>query len=131
MTTKNPPTRKKSSSGLVPALLALSFLLPTLLPAAEKSKQQPQAILAGTVYDENGFALAGVPIEVRRPGEKKPKWRAASDRRGEFAIRVPAGRATYVISTASKQHASQEQALEVYGNERAEVLFRLTLRPRR
>jgi len=44
-----------------------------------------------TVFTDQGFALPGARVRVRRADEKKPKWEATSDRRGEFAVRVPEG----------------------------------------
>lgn len=82
-------------------------------------------MLAGSVHNEAGFSLPGVRIEVRRQGEKKVRWEAVSDVRGEFAVRVPAGPASYVIATASKKHENQKQTVEVLGHERVELIFRL------
>lgn len=122
------PTTEGTSRALWPVLLVIALTLGPAAQAKEKLKKPQQAILAGGIYDEAGFALAGIRIEVRRPGEKKAKWEAMSDARGEFAVRVPAGRATYVVATASKKHLNQEQTVEIVSHERAEVLFRL--RPR-
>jgi hypothetical protein len=44
------------------------------------------------VFTDQGFALPGARVRVRRADEKKPKWEATSDRRGEFAVRVPEAR---------------------------------------
>lgn len=117
-------TRLRRWAGLVVVCLCISVPL----RAAEKSKPKPQAILAGSVFDQAGFALPGIRIEITRQGEKKPRWKVVSDARGEFAVRVPAGPATYVIATASKKHQNQEQTIEIVAHERRAVLFRLGAR---
>ncbi|MGH9795341.1 MAG: carboxypeptidase-like regulatory domain-containing protein [Candidatus Acidiferrales bacterium] len=66
-------------------------------PAAEqqqeKQKEQKpdEFVLAGTVFTEQGFALPGAAVRVRRAGEKKVREKAQSDRRGEFALRLRPG----------------------------------------
>jgi hypothetical protein len=48
-------------------------------------------LLYGNVYTDQGLALPGAQVKVRREDQKKPKWESYSDKRGEFAIRVPPG----------------------------------------
>ncbi|MGH9816226.1 MAG: carboxypeptidase-like regulatory domain-containing protein, partial [Candidatus Acidiferrales bacterium] len=59
----------------------------------EKQKEQKPDwfVLAGTVFTEQGFALPGAAIRVRRAGEKQVREKAQSDRRGEFALRLRPG----------------------------------------
>ena len=38
-----------------------------------------------------------VPVKVRRADEKKARWTLYSDHHGEFAQRLPAGKADYVV----------------------------------
>jgi len=117
-------TKKRKSSPSV--LLAACLLAAFTLTAEEKPAAKGQAILAGSVHDQpSGLAIPGIRIEIRRQGEKKPRWRAVTDVRGDFAVRVPAGQASYVIATASKEHVNQEIAVEVVSHERVEVLFLL------
>ncbi len=117
-------TKKRKSS--LPLLLAACLLAAFTLTAAEKPAPKRQAILAGSVHDQpSGLALPGIRIEIRRQGEKKSRWHAVTDVRGDFAVRVPAGKATYVIATASKEHTNQEIAVEVVSHERVDVLFLL------
>ncbi len=116
----------------VVSLAALCFLLCTAAGGAGKAKDRSaQAIIAGGVYDEAGYALPGIRVKIRREKERKPQWEAVSDARGEFAVRVPAGRETYVVSTHSKEHLNQEQKVEIYGQERAELILRLLARPKK
>ncbi len=78
------------------------------LPRAN-SKPAPYALIFGTVWGPGEHPLYGVHVKLRRAGEKKFRWEAISDHRGEFAIRVPAGRADYVLVPDLK-HAHNDQA---------------------
>ena len=55
------------------------------------------ALIYGTVWGADGRALGGIPIKIQRVGDKKPKWELVSDRRGEFAQRVPPGEGDYIV----------------------------------
>lgn len=94
-------------------------------PTAKKIKQKRYALLAGTLFTQEGFSLPGVRITIQRKGKHKPRWRAVSDRRGEFAVRLPAGRGTYEVTTHSKDRQNQTKTVEIHGEERVDILFRL------
>jgi hypothetical protein len=67
---------------------------PASASAQKKSKEEQYTelfLLYGNVYTEQGIALPGAEVKVRREDQKKPKWESYSDNRGEFAIRVPPG----------------------------------------
>ena len=66
-------------------------------PAAEKKSEKPYALIFGTVWSPENRPLYGVKVEIRRAGDKKPRWVLISDHSGEFAQRVPAGRADYLV----------------------------------
>jgi hypothetical protein len=116
-----------------PTRIAASLLLAALLAAtasaapAEKKKkeQEPHALLTGTTFTAEGLSLPEIPLAITRKGDKKPKWRVTSDARGEFAVRLPAGRATYEVATESKEHENQTQEIEVHGEETVTLVFRL------
>ena len=98
------------------------------LPAAPKSKAE--AVVAGTVFRPPGFALAGAEIvlTVKSPplGLKRGKsFRAVSDRRGEFAIRVPAGKAEYLLAVKAAGYAAQHKPVTIEDEERTDVYFEL------
>lgn len=113
-------------------LVALFSLAPLLSssPSAgpEKSEQKSYALLAGTVFTAEGFSLPGVKVTIKRKGEKKPKWERVSDRRGEFAVRVPPDPATYEVTTHSDDRENQTKTVKVAGQERVDVFFRLPLK---
>lgn len=62
----------------------------------------PYAVIFGTVWDPDSRPLYGIHVQLRRSGEKKVRWEAYSDHRGEFAFRVPPGRTDYDLSADPK-----------------------------
>ena len=113
-------------------VLALALLL---LPAAaagptapEKAKEKPYALIFGTVFGPDAKAVAGVKVKIRRADQKKAKWELYSDRRGEFAQRVPAGKADYVVWAdlpGPKDQPRQEVTVHVVNDERVDINLHL------
>ena len=60
-------------------------------------KPQPYALIFGTVWDPDGHPLYGVKVKIRRANEKKIRWELYSNHTGEFAQRVPVGKADYIV----------------------------------
>lgn len=77
-------------------LLAGCFA-PGTVSAAERPKEKPYALIFGTVFDPDGRTVYGVKVKIRRADQKKAKWELYSNHTGEFAQRVPAGKADYVV----------------------------------
>jgi hypothetical protein len=111
------PQVKSSSRGLHSFVLLGVLLIAVLskqaagddqspLPAADKGHEKPYALIFGTVWGPDDRPIYGVKVNVRRANEKKVRWRLASDHNGEFALRVPAGRADYVVSADLKDFKS-------------------------
>ena len=44
----------------------------------------------------------GVMVKIRRADQRKPKWELYSNHTGEFAQRLPAGKATYIVWADTK-----------------------------
>ena len=90
------------------ALLLCVLLLPIKLeagsPSAEGSREKPYALIFGTVWGPDNRSLYGVTIKVRRAEDKKWRWELHSDHNGEFALRVPAGKADYVVWADVKRY---------------------------
>lgn len=73
---------------------------------ADRDKKKEVFVLAGTVFTEQGFALPGAQISVRRAGEKKVRGKAVADRRGEFGVRLrDAGE--YEVTVEAKGYETQ------------------------
>jgi hypothetical protein len=47
-------------------------------------------------------------VKIRRADDKKPRWELISDHNGEFAQRVPAGKADYLVWADLKGHKSSD-----------------------
>jgi hypothetical protein len=62
----------------------------------------PYALIYGTVWGPDNQPVYGILIKIRRAGEKKAGWEAMSDHSGEFAQRVPAGEADYLVTADVK-----------------------------
>lgn len=96
--------------------------------AQEKKKRPPEVVIMGTVFTEEGFSLAGATIRVNRVGERKAKWEAASDRRGEFGVRVPQG-AEYEVRVSAKGFEEQTQKVDGKSSAYENLVFRMTPAP--
>ena len=113
------------------AALILFLRLPAPAPAEDESKEvQPFALLKGSCFDQRGFSLPGVAIRVTLPpGENEKKkgkrWRMQSDRRGEFAVRLPAGEQTVVVTASKKGYRKAEKSVQFYGDELQHVVIQL------
>src|SRR5260370_1115345 len=74
---------------------------------------------------------SGRDFEVmsRRADEKKAKWELYSDQRGEFAQRVPAGEADYIVWADVKTHKDApppEVKVHIENDERQDIGLHLT-----
>src|SRR5215467_4943808 len=85
---------------VVVALLAILLGLSAApVGASEDSgkKEKPYALIFGTVWGPDDRPVYGIRVFIRRADQKKPKWELFSDHRGEFAQRLPAGKADYIV----------------------------------
>lgn len=123
-------------SGFLLVLLLLpSFGLRESLLAAQRSNDQPYALIAGTVWGPDDRPVYGVAVKIRRAKDKKPKWEVYSDHHGEFAQRVPPGEADYILTADVKHlksadgrplHLVQDVTVHVYKDEREDTGLHLT-----
>jgi Carboxypeptidase regulatory-like domain len=143
------PTRKRkrmkrkttTRTGKVPRYPSLFFLLAvvlTLFPASSAAARKPRqtrteapaspALLGGTVFAGAGFALRGAEITVTRKDASatgKERWKALTDARGEYVLRLPAGPATYNVSVRAQGMRPQEKQVEFTAGERLDQNFLL------
>jgi hypothetical protein len=138
----------RSSRSFSPSLIfILALVLLVLLPVfsrhhqleaaahPSKDKNRDYALLIGTVWGPDDRPIFGVKIKIRRAQDKRPKWELVSDHRGEFAQRVPAGKADYVIWADTKGlktadgkplHLVQQASVHVDYDERVDIGLHLT-----
>jgi hypothetical protein len=94
-------------------------------PVAQKNASaEDYALIVGTVWGADDRPVAGVPIKIRSATNKKAKWELVSDRRGEFAQRVPVGKQDYIVQADIKTPKGQpkpEITVEIDNNERKDV----------
>ena len=139
----SPKLRKGQAVARFPlGLLLIVLLLPAFtshqpLLAASKPKGKPYALIAGTVWGPDDRPVFGIPVKIRRSTDKakKTRWQVVSDHMGEFAQRVPAGEADYILSadlkgvkTADGQPVRlvQEVTVHIYNDEREDTGLHLT-----
>ena len=136
-TRKRPRTETtlKHSFSLTRACLVLACLLSlrtsSALPQSrERPKPPDYALIFGTVWGPDDLALPGVKVKIRRSGDKKARWELYSNRRGEFELRVPAGKQDYVIwadaqgyklRNGNRLQPSPEVTVHIENNERADT----------
>ena len=114
--------RKTKSLRQVPVFLVLAAVA-ACLAAAEK-KPSANAVLAGTVFDSNGRALPGCTVEIVSEAASQQKQRSATDQRGEYAIRVLAGR--FIVAVSRKGFQPQQKTVEVVEGEKSATTFLLS-----
>ena len=103
--------------------------------AAKKKKDKPPdaatvaspAILAGSIFTGVGFALPGAEVLISLDGaaSSKQRWKAVSDARGEFFVRLPPGPAKYNVSVRARGLKPQEKQISFLADERLEQNFLL------
>ena len=118
--------RTKTGSSVVGSKLAV-LLVCGLLSSAAGKKPEPYAVVAGTVFREDGFSLPGASVTLLpKDAPKGKKLEAVSDARGEFAFRVAAGVATYVVKAVRKGFQPAEKEASVSGEGRVDVTLILS-----
>lgn len=111
---------------LVAALAALAVRGESALAQERPSEQ---ALLFGTVFRGSYLALEGARVVAYNEASPKKKYRAITNYRGEYRIRVPAGEATYVITASAPKFVQSQRTVQVYGIEKSTA--NLILEPRK
>jgi hypothetical protein len=120
-----------------PRLLRALFLLSALLaplavrpaaPLPRPDAPKPYALIFGTVYAPDDRPAYRVTVKIRRALEKKARWELFSDHHGEFAQRLPAGRADYVVWAevkGPKGRPKPEVKVHIENDERVDISLHL------
>jgi hypothetical protein len=135
-----PPVRLSSFCLLL--VFFFAALDPHVLPVADASPASgklkptdPYALIFGTVWGPDNRPVYGITVRIRRVPDKKPKWEVSSDHSGEFAQRVPAAKADYVVGANLKGvkttdgqtlHLAEEVPVHVEYDERVDIGLHLT-----
>lgn len=107
---------------------AALFCVPAVVHGDER-EPHPYALIFGTVWGANRQPAYGVPIKIRRTDQKKAKWQLMSDHRGEFAQRLPAGKADYIVWAdikVAKGKETPQVLVKVENEERHDIDLHLT-----
>jgi len=108
------------------ALLLWSLACAT--PAVCSSSPPQHALIFGTLWGPTERPVYGVRVKLRRADEKRFRWEAVSDHRGEFAIRVPVAKADYVLVPDMKHAKGKplpETLIHVESDERVDISVHL------
>ena len=99
--------------------------------AGKRAKTPPAyALVAGTVFHENGMSFAGAEVTLSAEGDSAEARRfrriqVTASPRGEFAIRVPAAPMHYVLTASAPGYQPQRKPAVVSAEERVDVFFQL------
>lgn len=97
---------------------------------AQQDPHKPYALIFGTVWGPDDRPVYGVKVKIRRAEQKRAKWELYSDHSGEFAQRLPAGQADYVVwaetkglktMKGNKLEPGAEVTVHIQGDERADI----------
>jgi hypothetical protein len=114
-------TRRKSKSSLVlllPALFLAQIGSVQIIVAQTKPKPGPDAVIAGTVFRDPGFAQPGasVVLALKSAPAKKLQHQISSPR-GEFSFGIPAGPNRYGVTATLKGFQAAREEVEIQGEE--------------
>ena len=90
------PANRFALPTILVGLLALGVNCAWGRSATDPTK--PYALIFGTVWGPDDRPVYGVKVLIRRADQKKAKWELYSDHQGEFAQRVPAAKADYLVT---------------------------------
>jgi len=110
-------------------------LIPAPVLASGEKQEKPYALIFGTVWDPNNQPVYGIKVKIHRADAKKPNWEVYSNHSGEFAQRVPAGKADYVVvadvkgvklPSGKRLQAGEPVTVHVEDDERQDIGLHLT-----
>jgi hypothetical protein len=112
------------------ACLATGIGSNLIMAEAKGKKVDTYCLLAGSSFNERGFSLSGVTILVEMRVEaaqkvKRRKWELVSSPRGEFAVRLPAGKNAFLVTATKKGYKAIEKTVEFSYDERQDIVFNM------
>jgi len=94
-------------------------------PGQSAARHSDDFLVRGTVFTQEGFALPGAELHIRRSSEKKFRWQTVSNSRGDFAVRVKMG-ADYEVTVRAKGFAEQSAPVDAKTGDRyKDLVFRM------
>jgi hypothetical protein len=122
-----------SAARLLLAVAAILLFSGVAAPGAgsKKKERDPAAIIAGTVFQSSGHSLPGAKVEAVAQDDAKIKGNTTTDAQGDFAIRLPAGNRSYVVTATAKGFQPAQKTVEVFENERVRTNLMLSPEPKK
>ena len=112
-------TRMKRTKTKTRNSLAILFVCLALASGAfGQKKQEPYAVILGSVFQESGRAQPGAKVVLAskdKPGKKLQEQ--ISSLQGEFSFRVPPGPGAYVLTATMKGFEAASKEVEISGQE--------------
>jgi hypothetical protein len=111
-------------------LVFAALAVTALAKGSSEDPRKPYALIIGTVWGPDDRPVYGVHVKIRRADQKKAKWELYSDHQGEFAQRLPAMKADYVVWADLKGfksrngkplHLAQEVTVHIEADERQDI----------
>jgi hypothetical protein len=99
---------------------------PTGGAQSSSSSHAHDFLIFTTVFTDQGFALSGARVRVRRLDEKKFRWEGVSDRRGELAFRVPQNM-EYEMTIEARGFKPETRKIDTRDDNRTDLTIRMEL----
>ena len=111
----------------IKTLLPVAIFAALLLAGDKKKPDDAQAVIAGSVFRDPGYALPEASVTLVRKDDPKHKKLAqiSTTYRGEFSFHVPAIAAVYVLKASAKGYRSEEKEAMIAGADHIELTFTL------
>ena len=89
-------------------------------------EREPYAVIRGAVLRNDGYSLPDAKVTIERLGEGKHfKHETVSTSGGEFAFRLPAGKATYRVSATARGFAPTSKDVDIENDDVRQVALQL------
>ncbi len=93
-------------------------------PSMGQKPSVNDCILFATIFTDQGRLLQGAEVRVHPVGKKKPNYQAYSDRRGEFAVRVPTV-GEFEIEIRAEGFVSQSRKVTTIQGQKLDMVFHM------
>src|SRR5262249_32774896 len=113
------------------AFFSASLSLVLHAGAAKDKEIPPYCLLMGSCFNDKGLSLPGVDILVERkqdPAIKgNRKWDLIPSPGEDFAVRLPAGKGTFMVTAKKKGYKPMQKVVEFIYDERQDIIFNMAL----